>query len=186
MPNARIRMGKKTPKSIDIPTFETLMECAKGEYIFYFGVHTYNDAKYRLFLGVGTVCRIAKGDTCDILMVNFGIHSKHPQKYVYVKTNHARRQILTIKRGWVATIQGVIIYKKKQFVDKQGQPFEKLVEIMYARGIQGWYVPTLLDIKKMPTNEDMVQFSTYESMVANDNKDILDMFDNSDAFKEED
>ena len=95
----------------------------------------------------------------------------------------ARRQILTLKRGQPCQVYGVAIYRKRKFVDDKGNEITKYEEILFGKGFNGWYVPTLIDLKKMPRNEDIVNASSYEESIAKDNQDILDLFTNDKELK---
>lgn len=49
---------------------------------------------------------------------------------------------------------------------------------LYALGLNGWYVPTMLDIRKMPTNEDLVKPTENEQKFQETMEDILNEFMN--------
>ena len=47
---------------------------------------------------------------------------------------------------------------------------------LYAVAIQGWYVPTMMDIRKMPTNEDLVDPTEKEKDLQETLNEVWDEF----------
>ena len=159
------------PEKVNPKEFEYggTMEYTKNESIMFFGSQNAKGKSYRSFYGIGVVYRIVKQEKQDLVYINFGILKHHRPRLVVVNDNHSRRQLLTLKRGQVCQVYGM-----SKIVDYG----EKKKLWLLAKGLLGWYVPTLLDIKKMPPNED---FSTpSESEIENEKKfgDILNEFMN--------
>ncbi len=75
--------------------------------------------------------------------------------------NHARRQLLTLKRGQLATFYG-----KYRFYLEKGKP----KSLFYAYGLQAWFVPRALDIKQM-------DLEAYEKMQLEEEKSMLNLID---------
>ena len=138
--------------------------------------HTkYSDKRYRLFYGIGVVYRVVKGEKCDLVYINFGLMKNRKPRLVVVFDNHARRQLITLKRGQVCNVYGLArFYEHKKQVD--GKETKSLKFGLYAKALQGWYVPTSFDIKKMPVNEDLVDPSEKEENLMNEFDDVLDQF----------
>ena len=133
--------------------------------------------EYRSFYGIGLVYRVVKGEKFDLVYVRFGTFPNIKTRLVVVYDNHARRQILTLKRGQYCQVYGVCRY----FTSEKEVNGEKLKCIklgLYAKGISGWYVPTMMDIKKMPINDDLVDPTEKEQEMMNSMEDILDQFMN--------
>lgn len=100
----------------------------------------YKDKNY--CLGVGIVKVIQKGEEFDLVGMDFG---RGYSRQIFVKLNHARRQIYTLKRGQLAWFFGYL----KVYREKDGKP----KSVLFAKGFQGWYVPKNMDIKKIDPNE---------------------------------
>lgn len=109
-----------------------------GEAFIFLGEDNNN---YVTFLGVGTVCRVEKGEKVDRVLMHFGLNLRP----LYVVNNHARRQIFSLKKGQLATVIGTY----KVFTLPSGKKTTRL----FANGFQAWYVPKMLDIKNYDTNE---------------------------------
>ena len=92
-------------------------------------------------LGVGVVRTIQKGDEFDLVGIDFG---RGKPREIFVKSNHARRQIYTLKKGQYAWFYG----EYKCYNDNG-----KTKSCMYAKAFQGWYVPKNMDIIKLDPNE---------------------------------
>lgn len=179
MARVKVNLGKWTNKQFVLPDFDGTMEHLKGESIMFFGWNELNGRKFRPFFGVGKVYRVVKGDECDLVYVNFGmqgIEREHTPRLVVCYDNHARRQTLTLKRGQHATIFGISRFYTKKITTKSGEQKEITNVSLYATGLQGWYVPTMLDIRKMPKNDDLVNPSEWEESIIHEETDILDMF----------
>lgn len=176
MARMKVTLGKKNPKDFYIPDYDALMESSKGESIMFFSYHTFHNKKFRQFYGVGTVYRIARGEKYDFVYINFGIEPTHKLTMVSVIDNKARRQILTLKRGQICQVYGVSCKANNTYKKEDGTYAKRLVNVYYAKGLNGWYVPTMLDIKKLPKNEDLVETSDNEDEYVNNTEDILDLF----------
>ena len=97
--------------------------------------------KYTIVLGVGVVRRIEKGEDFDLVGMDFGAGFT---REIYVKSNHARRQIYTLKRGQYAWFYGTLKYYTENGKRKSS---------LFAKAFPGWYVPKNLDIKKLDPEE---------------------------------
>ena len=97
--------------------------------------------KYTVCLGVGLVKVIQKGEDFDMVGMDFG---RGYTREIYVKNNHARRQIATLKKGQYAWFYGLMkLYKEGK----------KKKCCFYAKAFQGWYVPKNMDIVKIDPND---------------------------------
>lgn len=129
-------LGKKTKREFNVPDIAYYVNYMPYETLFVFGSPIdHNDR--RLCLGVGTITKIEKGNEFDIIRINFG---RRYARKIIVTHNHARRQLLTLKRGQLAWFYG---YFKVYANGKNKQT------IFFARGLQGWYVPKAVDIKAL-------------------------------------
>ena len=94
------------------------------------------------FRATARVLRISKGDNFDVMTVQLGLTKK--SREIIVTNNHARRQLLTCKRGEFAEIFGEcrIVARKNSagYTYKEWQ--------LFAWAIQGWYVPKMFDVRK--------------------------------------
>lgn len=99
------------------------------------------DERKKIVVGIGIVRTIEKGQDFDLVGMDFGGGFK---REIFVKNNHARRQIYTLKKSQYAWFYGII-----GFYNKEGKPCSQL----YAKAFQGWFVPKNIDIKKVDPNE---------------------------------
>ena len=157
------------------PVAAGTMEYLFGESLMLFGWQKYHGKKYRPFYGVGVVYRVVKGDKQDLVYVRFGPFNTTKTRLVVVYHNHARRQTLTLKRGQVAQVYGICRYFTES-IEINGRKAKGVRLGLYATAILGWYVPTMLDIRKMPTNEDLVEPSEKEKDIQETLENVLDDF----------
>lgn len=120
-----------------VPDIRNIVRCFRSETLFIFGIDSAN-TKYRWCLGVGRVCKIQQGENFDLVYINFG---RKYAREIIVQYNHARRQLLTLKRGQLATFYG----KFKIYKNEQGE----IRTCFYAIGLQAWFVPKTMDIKQI-------------------------------------
>lgn len=180
MANIKAKLGKWSGKVYWLPNFDNTIHHAKDETLMFFGMEQLKGKEYRSFYGIGVVMRVVKGDKRDLIYINFGMRkygklsNRHTQ-LVVVEENRARRQLLTLKRGEVCQVYGISRYYG---LDKEiNGEIKRVVKLgLYAHALNGWYVPTLVDIKKMPKNEDLVNPSEWEEKFINEEEDILDIF----------
>lgn len=102
---------------------------------------------FRWCMGVGTCTKIVKGNDFDLCYINFG---RSYGREIIVRDNHARRQLLTLKRGHLTTFLG----KFNIYTDKKGQ----LRVIFYAVGFQDWYLPIAADFKQLKKDSNTTDF----------------------------
>lgn len=134
---ARLKIRGKEFNLIDVAK---ITHCSRYEALLFLGQpRESNDKNY--CIGVGTVYLIQKGEEFDLVKMNFGSGLRE----IFVKLNHARRQIYTLKRGQLAWFFGYIKFYK----DMNG----KSKSTLFAKGFQGWYVPKQMDIKQLDPNE---------------------------------
>ena len=157
------------------PVAAGTMEYLLGESLMLFGWQKYHGKKYRPFYGIGVVYRVVKGDKQDLVYIRFGCFNTVKTRLVVVYHNHARRQILTLKRGQCCQVYGVCRYFKDD-INLNGVKTKGLRLGLYATAIQGWYVPTMLDIRKLPTNEDLVSPTEKEQEIQKTFEEVLDDF----------
>ena len=96
-----------------------------------------------IVFGIGRVLRIEKGQEFDLVYMDFG---RGYGREIFVKSNHARRQIYTMKKGQYSWFYGMLRYYK----DEKDKKFKAA---LYAKAFQGWYVPKNFDIKKLDPND---------------------------------
>lgn len=129
----RVKLGKQE-KIFNVPDMRRYALYSQNESMMLFGKPE-NRQNRRMVVGIGIVCKVQKGDTMDIVKMNFG---RHYSRTIYVQHNQARRQIYTLKRGQPAWFYGFM-----QIYMEDGKPKASF----FARGFQAWYVPKMLDIK---------------------------------------
>lgn len=169
--------GIKNEEPYIVPTVSGTMEHTKDESLMLFSYSMYNKKRYRPFYGIGIVYRVVKGEKQDLIYINFGLFPTHKTRLVVAYENHARRQILTLKRGQVCQVYGICRYYQTD-VEVNGVKSKGLRLGLYAKGIQGWYVPTMLDIRKMPINDDLVDPTEKEEELQETFEDVLNDFFN--------
>lgn len=157
------------------PNFAGNMEYMLGESLMLFGKQKYHGKYYRPFYGVGVVYRVVKGDKQDLVYVRFGCFQNVKHRLIVVYHNHARRQILTLKRGQCCQVYGICRTYTTD-ITLNGEKAKGVKLGLYAIAINGWYVPTMLDIKRLPTNDDLVEMSEKEKDLAQTFDDILNEF----------
>lgn len=157
------------------PTISKEIYHLKGESLILFDYSQRQGKSYRIFYGIGIVYRVVKGDKQDLVYINFGIFKEQKTRLVVVYENHARRQLMTLKRGQVCQVYGVCRHYTTK-INLNGKESKGLRLGLYATAIQGWYVPTMLDIRKMPNNDDLVNPSEKEQDLMETFEDVLDDF----------
>ena len=140
---SKVRLGDKKTEEYVLPDIKNLVRCFRSETLFIFGIDSQN-TKYRWCLGVGRVCKIKQGENFDIVYINFG---RKYAREIIVQYNHARRQLLTLKVGQLATFYG----KFKIYANED----KEVKTVLYAIGLQAWYVPKAMDIKKMKVDAEL-------------------------------
>lgn len=171
----KLELDSANEEEIIKPTIAGKMEHIKNESLMLFGYIRDNGRNYRMFYGIGVVYRVVKGERCDLIYINFGIFKTQKPRLVVAYDNHARRQTMTLKRGQVCQVYGLC----KTFMTEFEMDEEKRKGIrmgLYAKAINGWYVPTMLDIRKMPKNEDLTDPSEKEEQLMDKFEDVLDSF----------
>lgn len=171
-------------ENIIYPTFDTEVNFLKGESLALFGSKKYKKRKFRPFWGIGIVYRIVRGDKGDLVYINFGVSKDHKPKLIVCYENIARRQTLTLKRGMVCEVYGMCRYYFTEF-ELNGKKQVGARMGLFARGINGWYTPSVLDVRKMPQNEDIVAPSEKEEELMNTFEDVLNEFLNGTEVDEE-
>lgn len=153
-----VKLGNKKTEEYVAPDIRNLVRCFTSETLFIFGINNDN-TKYRWCLGVGRVCKIKQGENFDLVYINFG---RKYAREIIVQYNHARRQLLTLKRGQLATFYGKFSF----WANEQGETRS----VFYAIGLQPWYVPKAMDIKQM-------DLETYEKMQLEEEKSMINLID---------
>lgn len=148
-----------------------------GESLILYGWQKYHHKPYRHFYGIGKVFRVVKGDKQDLLYMRFSVLPTYKPRLVVVYENMSRRQILTLKRGQWCQVFGICKCFTAEFTDLKTKEKKKRVRMgLYASGINAWYVPTMIDIKKLPPNEDLVAPSEKEQEIQETFEDVLNEF----------
>ena len=158
-----------------VKTRET--ECLYRETLTLYGWQKYRGKSYRPFYGVGVVYRVVKGENNDLVYVRFGCFPHIRRRVIVAFHNHARRQTLALKRGQCCQVYGVCRYYTTEFVDKETQEKKKQVRLgLYAISINAWYVPTMIDIRRLPKNEDVVDPTDNEKKLFETFDDVMQDF----------
>lgn len=153
------QLGNKMDEEYVVPDIKNLVRCFRSETLFIFGIDSAN-TKYRWCLGVGRVCKIQQGENFDLVYINFG---RNYAREIIVQYNHARRQLLTLKKGQLATFYG----KFKIYRNEQNQ----IRTVFYAIGLQAWYVPKAMDVKAIDTDAfDKIEKEQEKEMLEKINK----------------
>lgn len=126
--------------TFNIADITRLVHFATHETLLYLGPPL-EDNTMTICVGIGIVKKIQKGQDFDLVNMSFG---RGYSRAIIVKSNHARRQIYTLKRGQYAWFYGLLkTYKENG----------KRHNIFYAKAFQGWFVPKNMDIIKIDPNE---------------------------------
>lgn len=173
MPNQEL--DKELTEPYVKPVASGTMEYLFGESLMLFGWQKYHGKKYRPFYGIGVVYRVVKGEKQDLVYVRFGPFNTTKTRLIVVYHNHARRQTLTLKRGQCCQVYGVCRYFTTD-IKLNGKDTKGLKLGLYATAIQGWYVPTMLDIRRLPTNEDIVEPTQNEKQYLENMDELLNEF----------
>ena len=148
-----------------------------GETLMLFESARYKGKTYRHFFGIGKVFRVVKGDHQDLVYIRFGALETFRPRLVIVYDNHARRQVLMLKRGNYVELFGLCRVFTKHYVDKTTGEQKKTTKMgLYAIGFNAWYLPTMMDVRKLPTNEDIETPTDYEENKMNELEDVLNEF----------
>ena len=157
------------------PVISGTMEHLKDESVMLFSYSIHNHKRYRMFYAIGTVYRVVKGDKQDLLYMNFGLFKERKTRLVVVYDNHSRRQLLTLKRGQICQVYGLCRYFTTDIM-LNGKKTKGIRLGLYAKGINAWYVPTMFDLRKMPTNEDLSSPTEKEVEIQETLEDVLNEF----------
>lgn len=165
--NIKITLGKYAPKNIHIPNVGEVLRALNGEMIMLCGdVSTSDKAKnYRMAFGIGYVIKISHGESFDLVYMSFG----GPTRKLMVIDNRARRMILTLKRGQLAMFTGY----GRIYTATYDDGTKKRHWQFYAVGLQGWYVPKMLEIRKAKNDPD----NQIEEMSVNDTESMIAFLD---------
>lgn len=174
MPDYKKELTKHNEEEDRFPISAKPLSHIPNESVVLFTYSQHCDKRYRLFYGVGIVYRVVKGEKCDLVYINFGLLKQRKPRLVVVFDNHARRQIMTLKRGQVAQVYCLARFYE---LKKSDNPSErKAIKFgLYAKGLQGWYVPKSFDIKQLE-NEDLVAPTEKEKNLMNEFEDVLAQF----------
>lgn len=159
------------------------VEHIANESIIFFGKAEYKRKSYRMFYGIGYVYRVVKGEKCDLIYINFGMFPNMRPRLVVALDNRARRQTLTLKRGQLCQVYG-LCRNYTTYFEYNGEQHKRVRMGLFARGLNGWYIPTMLEINKMPVNEDVVEISENEKKLEDLFEDVLDSFMNGNGESE--
>lgn len=176
-------MGKVNVGELDSLNEEELIplkmndkiECVAGESLLFFGKSKLGFKNYRIFYGIGKVYRVVKGDKQDLIYINFSVFGKHNTRLVVAYDNHPRRQVLTLKRGQICHVYGISRYYTTD-LEINGVKKKRVRLGLYACALQGWYVPSMMDIKKMPVNDDLVPPTEKETELQQTFEEVLNEF----------
>lgn len=137
----------------------------KYESLMAFGV--FNKNRYKMVFGIGMVKKIEHTEkNYDIVWMNFGNYDRP----VIVWEYNARKQMITLSRNKFAFMYGFL----KLLKNKQGKP----VPTLYARALQGMYVPTAFDVKKKYSNFEFDQEDDNSENFQEFMDDIMEIKDN--------
>lgn len=171
------KIGKETESTV-LPVISNEVYCLFGESLILMPeVKNTNGRKYRPFYGIGIVYRVVRGESQDLIYIKFGALPTVKTRVVYVYDNHSRRQLLTLKRGQCCQIFGMARYYSTK-ITLNGKETKGTHIGLYAKGVNGWYVPTMMDIRKMPSNEDLVPPTDKEKDLQKTLEEVLEDFYN--------
>lgn len=139
--------------------------------------------KVSQFIGIARVESILKGDDFDIVNMRFSFIDGIKTRPVFVFTNFARRQELTLKMMQYCFVGGVA--KRVRDPIPEGEDFRKypLKWRLYAYVIDGKYVPKMFDFKRhieeVESGEEKEQMTPMSDKAENYFKEIaLDILNN--------
>lgn len=114
-----------------------------------------------IFFGIGTVAQIRKGEEYDLVQILpkpcFKKEVVHLRDII-VAGNHPRRQLLTLKCGQIAMFYGRAFLKWKDVQSRDGTIKRINKWHFMAFGVQGWYVPTMFDIRKAEKENEIEEY----------------------------
>jgi len=140
-----------------VPDMKRFAHCSKNEALIVFDAPA-EKKDILMVWGIGRVTHVEKGETMDIVCINFG---RTYSRRILVIYNHARRQIYNLKRGQLATFFGEMkLYKEDG----------KTKVVFLAKGFNAWFVPKMLDIKKYDSD-------TIEELTEENETDLLNFLD---------
>lgn len=145
----------------------------RTESLQFFEWGNWNGMPYQTFYGIGVVYKIIKMEKKDLVYVRFSSLPNRQMRMIVLYKNHARRQLATLKRGQICQVYGTCVHYESKVKGKK-YPVHRLG--LFAEGIIGWYVPTMLDIKKIPVNDDIEPPSSEEENLTQDLDSVLDEF----------
>lgn len=153
----KAKYGKVDNIEFFVPNIANTLKGSSNESLIFFGRSHY-EQRYNVVLGVGRVRMIKTSEKFDLVKINFG---RRYSRLIIVKDNHARRQIYTLTKGQLAWFYGYYA----TFKNEKGE----LESVLYAKGFQGWYVPKVMDIRKidsdLPQELDESEQETMQQMI---------------------
>lgn len=135
-----------------MPDATRVVQYAIHDTLWYLG-SPLEDNEMTICVGIGIVKKIEKGEDFDLVGMDFG---RGYARDIYVKNNHARRQIYTLKKGQLAWFYGFMKCYKIDGKKKAN---------LFAKGFQGWFVPKNMDIMKVDPNDIVEMTEENESKI---------------------
>ena len=180
MPTTKEELNKLNEEPYVRPVLHNDMSCLAGETLMIYDNCKWNGKEYKPFYGIGVVYRVVKGEKQDLVYIRFGCFPNIKVRVMFCYENHARRQILTLKRGQVCQVWGICRYYQSD-IWLNGVKTKGIKLGLFPKGINGWYTPTMMDIRKMPDNEDIQEPTDKEVDLQKRFESILDEFLNEEG-----
>lgn len=169
----KYKLGKFKRHTFVVPDLNGIMEHTIGESLMLFGLSKLNEKNYRQVYGVGRIYRISKGEKFDVVYMGYGLSRKW--RKIIVMDNFARRQIMTLKKGHIASFYGYSKMYAHNYKGKDGLVKTKQVFMLFALGFLDWYVPRQVEIDRdYADNEDVKVMSGREEKYM---ENFLDQFE---------
>lgn len=105
-----------------------------------------------LFSGDMIVVKVVRGENFDIIYGSFNIFPSKIREVIFAN-NHARKQLITVKRGQFVHIigEGRVYHKEVEFIDRKTKQKRKVNTAywqLFSYNNSGYYVPRMFDIKE--------------------------------------
>ena len=165
MISAKVRIGKGKGKEFEIPNFSQTAFVGSHSSVIFMGVCEIKKKQSRMFLATGVVMKIRKGDKLDLVTIKVGLTCIN----VVASLNHARRMVMSLKRGHICQVYGYCRINFGEWTDKRTNKKRRgFIHRYYAEGFQDWYLPRSADLRAIGVgdtepltkeNEEMVELN---------------------------
>ena len=169
MISAKVRIGKGKGKEFEIPNFSQSAFVGYCSSVIFMGACEIKRKQYRTFLATGVVMKIRKGDNVDLVTIKAGASCIN----VVASLNHARRMVMSLKRGHICQVYGYCRIHYGEWTDKRTKKKRRgFIHRYYAEGFLDWYLPKSAELRAIGEGDTEELTKNDEEMVELNWEDI--------------